>query len=88
MYKVFLADDEVVIREGIRNNFPWEKTEFSLVGEAPDGEIALSIMQDIKPDVLITDIRMPFMDGLALCRHTMRAMPWMQIIILSGYDDF
>jgi two-component system, response regulator YesN len=88
VYKVFLADDEVVIREGIRNNFPWEKTEFALVGEAPDGEIALSIMQDIKPDVLITDIRMPFMDGLALCRHTMRAMPWMQIIILSGYDDF
>nr|HPJ03466.1 response regulator [Candidatus Limiplasma sp.] len=59
MFKVFLADDEIVVREGIRNNFPWEETEFSLVGEAPDGEMALSMLQDIKPDILITDIRMP-----------------------------
>ena len=88
MYKVFLVDDEIVVREGIRSNFPWEETEFVLAGEAPDGEIALSMLQDVKPDILITDIRMPFMDGLELCRQVSRTMPWMYIIILSGYDDF
>lgn len=88
MYKVFLVDDEIVVREGIRSNFPWEETDFVLAGEAPDGEIALSMLQDVKPDILITDIRMPFMDGLELCRQVSRSMPWVYIIILSGYDDF
>ena len=88
MYKVFLVDDEIVVREGIRSNFPWEDTDFVLAGEAPDGEIALSMLQDVKPDILITDIRMPFMDGLELCRQVSRTMPWVYIIILSGYDDF
>jgi len=88
MYKVFLVDDEIVVREGIRSNFPWEDTDFVLAGEAPDGEIALSMLQDVKPDILITDIRMPFMDGLELCRQVTRTMPWVYIIILSGYDDF
>lgn len=88
MYKVFLVDDEIVVREGIRSNFPWEETDFTLAGEAPDGEIALNMLQDVKPDILITDIRMPFMDGLELCRHVARAMPWIYIVILSGYDDF
>ena len=88
MFKVFLADDEIVVREGIRNNFPWHETEFQLVGEAPDGEMALSMLQDIKPDILITDIRMPFMDGLELCRALSATMPWMYIIIISGHDDF
>ena len=88
MIKVFLADDEIVIREGIRNSFPWQQTEYQLVGEAPDGEIALSMIRDTKPDILITDIRMPFMDGLELCRAVRRQMPWIGIVILSGYDEF
>ncbi len=88
MTKVFLADDEIVIREGIRNSFPWQETDYQLVGEAPDGEIALSMIRDTKPDILITDIRMPFMDGLELCRIVRRQMPWIGVIILSGYDEF
>ena len=88
MTKVFLVDDEIVIREGIRNSFPWKETEYALVGEAPDGEIALPMIRDTKPDILITDIRMPFMDGLELCRIVRRQMPWIGIVILSGYDEF
>ena len=88
MYKVFVVDDEIVIREGLRNNFRWEENGFSLVGEAPDGEIALPMIRDEKPDILITDIRMPFMDGIALCKEVRRVMPWMQIVILSGFDSF
>lgn len=88
MIKVFLVDDEIVIREGIRNSFPWEEYGYTLVGEAPDGEIALPMIRDANPDILITDIRMPFMDGMALCREVKRQMPWVSIVILSGYDDF
>lgn len=88
MYKVFLAEDEIVVREGIRNTIPWDQTPYSLAGEAPDGEMALSMIQDIKPDILITDIRMPFMDGLALSRIVKKALPWIKIIILSGHDEF
>ncbi len=88
MYKVFIVDDEIVVREGLRNNFQWEENGFSLVGEASDGEIALPMIRDERPDILITDIRMPFMDGIALCREVHRVMPWIQIVILSGYDSF
>lgn len=88
MYKVFVVDDEIVIREGLRTSFHWEENGFILVGEAPDGEIALPMIRDEKPDILITDIHMPFMDGLELCKEVRRVMPWVQIVILSGYDNF
>ena len=86
--KVFLADDEIVVREGIRESFPWDETPYTLVGEAPDGEMALPIIRDTNPDIVITDIRMPFMDGLELCRVLRAQMPWIGIIVLSGYDEF
>lgn len=88
MIKVFLVDDEIVIREGIRVSFPWNDTEYVLVGEAPDGEMALPMIRDLQPDILITDIRMPFMDGMELCRAVRSQMPWTGVIILSGYDEF
>lgn len=88
MYKVFIVDDEVIVREGIRSKIDWENTEFELAGEAADGEIALSMIQDIKPDILITDIKMPFMDGLELARMVKKIQPWIRIIILSGHDEF
>ena len=86
--KVFLADDEIVVREGIRESFPWDETPYTLVGEAPDGEMALPIIRDTNPDIVITDIRMPFMDGIELCRIIRAQMPWIGIIVLSGYDEF
>ena len=86
--KVFLVDDEIVIREGIRESFPWEETSYTLVGEAPDGEMALPMIRDTNPDIVITDIRMPFMDGIEFCRILRAQMPWIGIIILSGYDEF
>ena len=88
MYSVFLVEDEIVTREGIRNSIPWKTTPYTLAGEAPDGEIALPALRDIKPDILITDIKMPFMDGLALARIVKRDQPWIKIIILSGHDEF
>ncbi|MDC7239624.1 MAG: helix-turn-helix domain-containing protein [Spirochaetales bacterium] len=88
MYSVFLVEDEIVTREGIRNSICWEETPFTFAGEAPDGEMALHALRDIKPDILITDIRMPFLDGLVLSRMIKKDQPWIKIIILSGHDEF
>ncbi len=88
MYKVFLVEDEIVTREGIRDQVDWRSTGFELCGEAPDGEIALPLLEATRPDVLITDIKMPFMDGLQLSKYVRERMPWVKIIILSGHDEF
>jgi len=88
LYKVFLVEDEIVTREGIRDNVDWASVGFEFSGEAPDGEIALPLIEDTQPDVLITDIKMPFMDGLQLCKVVREHMPWIKIIILSGHDEF
>lgn len=88
MLKVFLVEDESFIREGLRDNIPWEKYGYTFVGEASDGEMALPLIRKVKPDVLITDIKMPFMDGLALSRVVHTEFPQTKIIIISGYDDF
>lgn len=88
MFKVFLVEDEIVVREGIRNNIQWEKYGFSYAGDAPDGELALPLIRQIQPDLLITDIKMPFMDGLALSELVRKELPQTKIVIISGYDDF
>lgn len=88
MLRVFLAEDETIIRETLRDTMPWAQCGYTFVGEAGDGEMALPLIQQTKPDVLITDIRMPFMDGLALSKLVLQEFPQMKVIILSGYDDF
>ena len=88
MYSVFLVDDEPIVLEGIRSKIDWENAGFSFAGEATDGEIALSMIHELKPDILITDIKMPFMDGLELSAAIKKTQPWIKIIILSGHDEF
>lgn len=87
-YKVFLVEDEVMTREGIRDSVAWADTGYQFCGEAPDGEIALPLIREQQPDVVITDIKMPFMDGLQLSRILHETMPETKIIILSGHDEF
>lgn len=88
MLKVFLVEDESIVREGLRDNIPWQQYGYEFVGEASDGEMALPLIQKTKPDVLLTDIKMPFMDGLSLSKLVHQEFPDMKIIIISGYDDF
>ncbi len=88
MIKIFLVEDEIIIREAIHKMIPWESYGFEFAGEAKDGEMALPAIRSIRPDVLITDIKMPFMDGLALSRLVLKELPDTKIIIVSGYDDF
>lgn len=88
MLKIFLAEDEVIVRETIKRMIPWEDLGFELVGEAADGEMALPLLIRQQPDLLITDIKMPFMDGLTLAKLAKKEIPELKVVILSGYDDF
>lgn len=88
LYKIFLVEDEIVTREGIRDTVDWLSAGFEFCGEAPDGEMALPLIQAARPDAIITDIKMPFMNGLELCRIVRETMPHIKTIILSGHDEF
>lgn len=87
-YKVFLVEDEIIAREGIRDAIDWAAAGYQFCGEASDGEIALPIIRERRPDIVITDIKMPFMDGLQLCRILKETLPTTKIMILSGHDEF
>lgn len=88
MYKVFIVEDEIVVREGIKNNIRWADEGFTVVGDESDGELAYPLILKERPDILITDIKMPFMDGLELSRLVKKEFPNIKIIIISGYSDF
>lgn len=88
MLKVFLVEDESIMREGLRDSIPWQQYGYEFVGEASDGEMALPLIRKFMPDVLITDIKMPFMDGLALSDIVTKEFPNIKVIIISGHDDF
>lgn len=88
MLKVFLVEDEFIVREGIKNNIDWNAHGYEFCGEASDGELAFPMIQKYRPDIVITDIRMPFMDGLTLSKLIKKELPWTEIIILTGYEEF
>lgn len=88
MLKVFLVEDEFIVREGIKNIIDWRAHGYEFCGEASDGELALPMIQKMKPDIVITDIKMPFMDGLELSKLIKKELPWTEIIILTGYAEF
>ena len=88
MIKVFLCEDEFVVREGIKKNIDWAGNGYEFIGEASDGELALPLIRKLEPDIVITDIKMPFMDGLELSRIIRKELPSIEIVILSGYEEF
>ncbi len=88
LYRVLLADDEEEIRTGISHKIDWNGLGFVLVGEAGNGEEALELAEQLQPDVVLTDIKMPFMDGLELCRRLQQSLPAAKLVVFSGFDDF
>ena len=88
LYRVLLVDDEENIREGISRKMDWQGLGFSLAGEASNGRDALELAEEILPDVVLTDIKMPFMDGLELCGSLTELLPVSKFVIFSGFDDF
>lgn len=88
MLKVFLVEDDDIVRAELRDGIPWQQWGYRFAGEAADGEMALPLIRKLQPDVLLTDITMPFMDGLSLSRIVHQQFPEMKILIISGRDDF
>lgn len=88
LYRVLLVDDEEDIRVGISRKMDWAGLGFALVGEAENGKDALELAESLRPDVVLTDIKMPFMDGLELCRILTMRLPASKFVVFSGFDDF
>lgn len=88
MYTVVVADDEPELRRSLIARTPWAECGFEVVGEAENGMEALELVEKRSPDLLLTDIRMPFLSGIALARAVREIRPAMHIAFLSGYDDF
>lgn len=88
MYTVIVVDDESDLRKGLIRKIEWEKIGFKVIGEADNGIEALELVEKLEPDLLITDIKMPFMTGIELARQVREIRPTIQIAFLSGYDDF
>lgn len=88
MYTVIVADDEEEIRRGIVRKVKWEELGFQVIGEAENGIEALELVEKLEPDLLLTDIRMPFLSGIELARQVREVRPTVQIAFLSGFDEF
>ncbi|MDR2029377.1 MAG: response regulator [Treponema sp.] len=88
LYSFVIVDDEPEIREGIRDTISWEDMGFSFAGACANGFEALELAERILPDVVMTDINMPFMDGLTFTERLLTMSPNTKVLIISGYDDF
>jgi two-component system, response regulator YesN len=88
MHKVIVVEDDRIIRRGICQSIPWSDHGFIVAGEAGDGEVALELIKKEKPQVVVSDINMPFMNGLEMARHVKEISPDTRLIFLTGYEDF
>ncbi|MDU5107465.1 MULTISPECIES: response regulator transcription factor [unclassified Clostridium] len=87
MYKLIIVEDEEIIRKGLVNTIDWLKMGFIVVGEAEDGEAGLKIIKELEPDLVITDIKMPFLNGLDMIKIAKSTQNF-ESIILTSYSDF
>lgn len=88
MYKVLLVDDEILVREAISAKIEWNKLGFELAGDCENGKAAIEFVEKTPVDVVLTDICMPYIDGMELSRYMHENYPQTAIIIFSGYSDF
>lgn len=88
MYRVLIIDDEKFIRKSIRNRIEWEEYGFEVCAEADNGEKGLEVMKENRPDLVIVDIRMPILDGLAFITEAKKLFPKTVYVIMSAYSDF
>ncbi len=88
MYKILLVDDEDLIRSAIANIIDWPSVGITEILQAEDGELGLEMARTHRPDIVLTDIRMPFMDGLEMAKYITAELPYTKIIVLTGHDEF
>lgn len=87
-YTVLLVDDEEEVFQVIMKKLDWESMGFSIAGYARNGVEALEMAEELQPDVVMTDIKMPYMDGLTLCKKLKELYQKVKVIIFSGFDEF
>ncbi|MUT64608.1 response regulator [Paenibacillus sp. NEAU-GSW1] len=87
-WKTLIADDEAIIREGIRGSIPWSELNMEVVGEAEDGEEALELAIQTQANIMLVDLSMPIMNGLTLIGHIRKELPQCKIVIITGHDEF
>lgn len=87
MYRVLIVDDEPRVRRGLRGCVNWRAMDMEVCGEAPNGREAMELVKRLEPDVVLSDVRMPFMDGIELCRALNERYPGIQVVLISGYSD-
>ena len=88
MRKLLIVDDEFIVRMGIKSIVNWEDFGYYIVGEASDGAAALSLMESVRPDIVLTDLIMEPMDGFELIRQSRKRFPKTKFVVLSNYNDF
>lgn len=88
LYSVMLVDDEEAVRQAIAKKLDWNEIGFQVIATAENGEEALELAEKLRPDVVMTDIKMPFMDGLTFCNRLKESQKNIKIIIFSGFDEF
>jgi len=88
LYKLLIVEDEPEIRQGLKDQVPWDKIGYTVIGDAEDGIEALDMIKDLKPDVALIDIRMSGMDGIQLMEAMRKDNQETRIIVISGYSDF
>ena len=88
MYTLLLVDDEEEVTQIIARKVKWNELGFSVVGHANNGLKALEMLEEVQPDVVMTDIRMPYMDGLELCSQIREKYPATKLVLFTGFDDF
>jgi two-component system response regulator YesN len=88
LYTFILVDDEPEIRDSIRDTIPWNDLGFFFAGSCANGYEALELAERIQPDAVLTDINMPFLDGLSFTDRLLTVSPDTRVLIISGYDDF
>lgn len=88
MYQMIVVDDEAELREGISNYFPWESLNIRVTGIFENGRTAFAYLKAHPVDIVLTDIRMPFIDGLELIEKAKSVSPSTCYVILSGYREF
>lgn len=88
MIRLLVIDDIKSVVDGIASQVPWERYGIRVIGKCLNGEEGLSIVKSLSPDIILTDIRMPKLDGLSLAEETRKLMPRCKVVLMSGYDDF
>lgn len=87
MYKLVIVDDEPTVRNGLSTLFDWNAYGIELAGQADDGDTGLELITRVEPDIVLTDVKMPTMDGISMSQEIRRSLPGTQIIFISGHSD-